>query len=228
MAKRSYGSRYDEKLSTKEIAAKIRQNIKAHVATGALPQGLKVSVRYERFSGGTSIDTRVTAWPEGFLWLNPQWVLSTKESSNQSTSHQLNRYTEQARKVIETLKAIHDAYNHDDSDAMVDHFDVKYYGNVDVDWELEKPEMERVYKLLKTSVSQGHLADVAIGDVVVFTGGPLEGQQFVVKGIGRNEFLSLKLKALSGDEEIYADGLDLDNIKFVRRMPQGMRVVRFK
>lgn len=141
---RVYGSKYDSKLSTKEIAAKIRQDIKAAIKAGQLPQGLKVSVRYDHFSGGTSIDCRVTAWPVGFGWINPEWVMLTKDDP--CRYHAVARYTEQAKAVIDHLKSIHDAYNHDGSDSMIDHFDVKYYGGVDVDWTLEGPAVERICK----------------------------------------------------------------------------------
>jgi hypothetical protein len=240
MTERTYGAKYDSKLSSKEIAAVIRQNIKNAIATGKLPKGLKVSVRYDHFSGGTSIDARITAWPEGFMWLNPDWCVLNTERPDQAHPS-TPRYTKQGKTVLEALKEIHGSYNHDGSDSMVDHFDVKYYGAVDVDWELEKPECERVYKRWRGvqtpsahSESQADALKINLGDEVTFTHGPLAGHRFIVIDIGMSGpknvsgGLSLDLRAMVGGNLIYADGDDLGYLKIVKRVPQGMRVIRFK
>jgi hypothetical protein len=240
MTERSYGKKYQGKLSNKEIASLIRQDIKESIKTGQLPKGLKVSVRYEHFSGGSSIDARITAWPEKFMWLNPDWVVLNTEHPNQYHD-KVPRYTGQAKAVIEKVKELHDAYNHDGSDSMVDHFDVKYYGSVDVDWELEKPECERVYRTWRGvqtpsahSAAQTGALKITLGDEVTFTRGPLAGHRFIVVETGlsgpRNISggLSLDLRSLTEDKNIYADGDDLGYLKIVKQVPQGMRVVRFK
>ena len=240
MTERIYGTKYDDKLSNKEIAATIRQDIKAAIAKGGLPKGLKVSVRYDRFAGGSSIDATITAWPENFVWLNPNWVVHNREHPNQFHDN-VPRYTDQAKDIIEKLTAIHGAYNHDGSDSMTDHFDVKYYGHVNVDWELEGPEKERIYKLWRNTqtpsrykANQTEAQTVALGDEVTFTHGPLAGHRYVVTNIGSSgpksvdNGLSLDLQSLTENNTIYADGDDLGYIKIVKRVPTDMRVVRFK
>ena len=239
MTERVYGSKYSGKLSNKEIAAAIRQDIKNAIATGKLPKGLKVSVRYEHFSGGSSIDASITAWPENFMWLNPDWVVMNHEHQDQYHDN-VPRYTEQAKKIIEKLTEIHGAYNHDGSDSMTDHFDVKYYGHVNVDWELENPEKKRVYTMWRNvQTPSGHassienLAGVSVGDEVAFSHGPLVGIRYIVARIHQNGpksvagGLSLDLQTLSGGQSVYADGDDLGYLKIVKRIPAGMRVVRF-
>jgi len=240
MTERVYGKKYDRSLTNKEIAAAIRQDIKAAIAKGKLPKSLKVSVRYDHFSGGSSIDARVTAWPEGFMWLNPDWCVLTTEKPNQYHDR-VPRYTKQAEAVMETLKEIHGAYNHDGSDSMVDHFDVKYYGDVGVDWELEKPECERVYKRWRGvqtpsahDAAQAEAMNIALGDEVIFTHGPIAGHRFIVINVGHsgpqnvNDGLSLDIRSVDDGHTIYVDGDDLGYLKITKRVPQGMRVVRFK
>lgn len=240
MSERIYGSKYNDKLSNKEIAAAIRQDIKTAIAKRKLPAGLKVSVRYDRFAGGSSIDMSVTAWPENFMWLNPDWVVLNKEQPHQY-HERLPRYTEQATAVLDDLKKMHDAYNHDGSDSMTDHFDVKYYGSVNVDWQLERPEAERVYKTWKGvqtpsahSKAQSEASTIALGDEVTFTHGPLAGHRFIVRNIGHsgprniNDEMSLDLQSVAEKNTIYADGDDLGYLQIVKRVPAGVRVVRFK
>ena len=240
MSERSYGVKYNDKLSNKEIAAAIRQDIKNAIAKGKLPKGLKVSVRYDRFAGGSSIDATITAWPDGFMWLNPDWVVANREHEDRYQDN-VPRYTAQAKAIIDKLTEMHGAYNHDGSDSMVDHFDVKYYGHVNVDWELENPEKLRVYTMWKqpnwlrdTKSSELNLSNVALGDEVTFTKGQLTGHRYVVTKVGNSgpksvdNGLSLDMRSLTDGSNIYADGDDLGDIKIVKRIPQGMRVVRFK
>jgi hypothetical protein len=240
MSERTYGSKYNDRLSNKEIAAAIRQDIKAAIAKGKLPAGLKVSVRYDHFAGGSSIDASITAWPDGFQWLNPDWVLLNKEHPNQYHDN-VPRYTEQAHAVIDKVTAIHGSYNHDGSDSMTDHFDVKYYGNVNVDWSLERPEAERVYKSwrdVKTpsahAAAQADIETVSMGDEVTFTHGSLKDHRFIVVNASHtgpkniSGGLALDLQSIAEKNTVYADGDDLGYIKIVKRVPTGMRVVRFK
>lgn len=59
MYERSYGAKYDKNLSTTQIAALVREEIKAAVKAGTLPAG-KYSVRSQSYSGGSSIDVRIS------------------------------------------------------------------------------------------------------------------------------------------------------------------------
>jgi hypothetical protein len=232
MSDRVYGKKYDAKITSKEVAVRIRQDIKTAIVAGRLPKGLKVSVRYEHYSGGSSIDLKVTAWPEGFSWLSPEWCIANTEHQDQYQD--MPRYTDEAKVVMETLKGIHEAYNHDGSDIMTDYHDVKYHGMVSVDWELEKPECQRIYAMWKTPASQSTLKNLSLGDEVTFTRGPLTGVRLVIIDLDHrgpanvNDGLSVEMNRLSGGEVIYADGYDLNGLKIVKAIPRGMRVVRFK
>jgi len=136
----SYGPRYEQSkhLGTKEIAALFRQDVKRAIACGDLPKGLRLSVRIERFSGGSSINVTVKAVP--FPLLNPEALRFENERPH--TYHTLPRYTSLATLLLAKLKAMVDAYNYDGSEIQVDYFHVRYYSHVSIAWEAEKAEKE--------------------------------------------------------------------------------------
>lgn len=167
MYERSYGYRYEEggKLDTAEIAKLIRQEIKAAVREGLLPERWKYSVSTERFAGGSSIDARVKncadAWMlcpgyridtrhdyEDGSWTatgcgNP-WCKAGGEFKDREGAEDHDVLTEEAGIAKMTLDRIHGAFNHDGSDSMTDYFDVNYYGTVNFQdarsarWEAEE------------------------------------------------------------------------------------------
>lgn len=136
----AYGSTYDKTLSTKEVAKKIREQIKADKKAGNLPKGLKVSVRYKSFSGGTSIDLTVTA--VDFQHMNTARVIWENENPNQIADYEADpelreRYSLKGREVLKRLQSLMDGFNYDGSDSMVDYFNVNFYGHANYDWELD-------------------------------------------------------------------------------------------
>ena len=58
MYEKTYGPKYNAELTRKEIAALIRADLKAAVASGELPKGLKTSVRK---SGSSNLSLPRTA-----------------------------------------------------------------------------------------------------------------------------------------------------------------------
>ena len=132
------GSKYEatKRMSTPEIAKLIREDIKAAKKRGQLPAALKLSVRSDSFSGGSSIDIVIKALPEGQQLFNPEWMKAT-DNGKKYNEHNLPRYTKTVRGWIELLKEIHRSYNRDNSDHMTDYFSVNYYGDVSVSWKLE-------------------------------------------------------------------------------------------
>lgn len=64
----SYGAKFDRSLDTAEIAKRFRTDVKVAQKAGQLPAELKLSVRTERFAGGSAI--RVTIKSAGFPVLN--------------------------------------------------------------------------------------------------------------------------------------------------------------
>lgn len=237
MTERVYGAKYDRNITSKDVAARVRADIKAAIQKGDLPTGLKVSVRYASFAGGSSVDARITAWPEGYPWLNPEWVVFNKQNP-QTYSEKIPRHTKKATRVLEKVEAIRSAYNHDGSDSQTDHFDVKYYGSTEIWWELERPEANRIYQKVSSGVSatpsSNSRQSFSIGDEVAFESGELMGLRFIVANMGNQgpksirEGLSLDLQELHGDNQVYADGHDLNQLLIVKPVPSGMKVLRFK
>lgn len=117
---RTYGERYDGKLTVTDIAARMRADIKAAVDAERLPGApVSYSVTIDRFAGGQAIDIRVRDWPG-----DPR----TDQPYHPGGS--VMAYTPEAKAAIDVLEAVHQAYNHDGSDITTDYFDVNYYGDV--------------------------------------------------------------------------------------------------
>ncbi len=143
MYERSYGYRYEEaaKLSTVEIAKRMRSEIKQEVAAGMLPARWRYSVKSDSFAGGSSIDISVKdcadAWMpcpghngRGAGCPNP-WCKAGGIHRDLPAAEEHEVLTEEATAAKMTLERIHGAYNHDGSEVQVDYFDVNYYGDVD-------------------------------------------------------------------------------------------------
>ena len=127
------GSKYDRDVDVKEIAKRLRTEIKEAVKKGELPQG-KYSVTIDRYSMGQSIDIRITEL-EGPI-MNPGY-------DHMSSDPELRYfYAPKVRVAIEKLREMKEAYNRDNSDIMTDYFDVKFYGSVDVDYRLLAKELK--------------------------------------------------------------------------------------
>lgn len=128
-------------LDLAEIAKRVRADIKAAIVSGALPKGLKTSVRISRYSGGQSMTISVKGLPEGFKVYQPGYVRATKNFTDYGRRNESwyegNGATAAYNDMIGKLKAIGDAYNRDNSDIMVDYFDVNFYLHVDLDWKFE-------------------------------------------------------------------------------------------
>jgi hypothetical protein len=149
MYEREYGYKYAEggRLDTAAIAKLIRADIKAAVREGLLPSRWKYSVRIDRFSGGSSIDVRVKgcadAWTScpGYQQLSGDvragcrdpWCKAGGIHMDSPHAQYHDVLTDDAQAAKMTLERIHNAYNHDGSETMVDYFDVNYYGTVGFD-----------------------------------------------------------------------------------------------
>ena len=138
-ANETRGAKYDatRNLSRVEIAKRMRADIKAL----QLEPGYKVSVRTQSYSGGGSIDIRVTAVPPGFRYYTDAAASWCKQFPGRD--HRMPMAWEEAlspewRELRAKLRAIHGAYNRDNSDAMTDYFDTRYYGDVDIEWQLAR------------------------------------------------------------------------------------------
>ena len=132
------GAKYEPGLDVAEIAKRIRVDITEAVKAGALPKGLKVSVRCRRFAGGRAVDIRVKelglpiyssehlAWEIANVPENRRFYTATFPRARWG-------WNGAANEAMDTLKGILEAYNFDNSDSMTDYFHVNYYGDVSLD-----------------------------------------------------------------------------------------------
>lgn len=129
-----YGNKYERGLSRKEVAKRIRLDIKAGVKAGELPKA-KYSVRIEQYAGGGSINIVVSDLP--FEVLSEARVVADHYNPNRFSG--IPWRSDAAAALERALEGIGAAYNRDASDSMVDYFDVDYYLHVDCRY----PEGER-------------------------------------------------------------------------------------
>ncbi len=138
-SRRRYGSKYDGSLSTKDIAGRIRADLKAAVAAGDLPgDSVTYGVRARYFSGGSAIDITIRGF--GATRVDGNGA----ETDNRRDGKSWPWLTDAARDVMAKVSAIRDAYNHDGSDIMTDYFDVNYYGSVEFESDWEAGERARL------------------------------------------------------------------------------------
>ena len=137
----------ENKYSTKDIAKWIRETLKKDF------KEYKFSVRYESYSGGSSINLTMLKSPVRLIKkrseVTEQDINRLQSARNNTTeevmkiinytlnasNHQINQYhidadwslTENGKNVIKQILQIANKYNYDNSDVMTDYFDVNYY-----------------------------------------------------------------------------------------------------
>lgn len=116
-----------EYIGTKEIAAKVRAELKA-----ALP-GWKFSVTYESFAGGSSIDLRLVSGPEEVIVSGSEGSLNhydfLRDWGDRPKSNGVV-LTDKGWEVMATATKALEKYHWDDSDARVDYFHCNFYMHV--------------------------------------------------------------------------------------------------
>lgn len=138
------GVRYDRDLSTKEIAARVREYGK-----NQWPQ-YKFSIRTEYFAGGSAIHLALVSGPEA------AFLEGTEENEKgYITIHRnfdrIEGMTEIVKHVINDMNDFMDSYNYDDSDSMIDYFSTNFYTHVSVGkwdkpYEIKKDKQARIEK----------------------------------------------------------------------------------
>ena len=131
------GPKYDNTLDVKEIAKRVRAEIKAAKKDGRLPKDFKASVRISNFSMGCSLSATIVAVPEDWTIVNPAWR-AAYDANDRGRYYNLKRYGERLMAALELLQGFVSAYKMDDSDSMTDYFCVNFYDHVSVGYELEK------------------------------------------------------------------------------------------
>lgn len=137
------GPKYERGLSTKEIAKRLRAEVKDALKSGLLPKGVKVSITYDSFAGGSAIRVRITACP--FTIYNPEWLRYGREHPHDPYPplSMLERYTPAAKVLRATLTDMAMAYNRNNSDSSTDYYDVNFYGgDAEFDYDLEQAEQK--------------------------------------------------------------------------------------
>lgn len=115
------GSRYDSRLSTKDIAARVREYAKMK-----WPQ-YKFSVRTEYYSGGSAIHLKLVSGPEKAF---KEGSTKTYISTMQNVRGFEKELTEIAFNVMNDVCDFMQSYNYDDSDGMIDYFNTNFYSHV--------------------------------------------------------------------------------------------------
>lgn len=122
-----------EYVDTATIAKWIRAQVKAMRAAGEanggvdLPADAKVTVRTDKYAGGSSIDVAI--------WAPAEWVYAAPGAPEGPEYHHQpahGGYTLAAQVAQSIIKAMVDRYNWDNSDSMTDYFDVRFYGSVEL------------------------------------------------------------------------------------------------
>jgi len=196
MADKTYGAKYDRKLSVKEIAVRIRADIKDAITRGEIP-AVKISVRSDR----NSIDVTIMSWPKGFQILNPERVIYDHLHPNQFVDERiLPLHTEEASALHKHIEKLRNAYNYDDSDPMTDHFDVNYYGSTQWNWEAERNARQELLRSLPKYVP---------GQDAKITSGPFAGWYKIVDVYENEDGLNVELARKGIDPHVVVNGPDL-------------------
>lgn len=153
MYETTYGEKYEatKKLTSTEVVALIRADIKAAVKAGELPPA-KYSVRKDSYSGGWSVRIRVSDLP--FLEHDTDHIAAVAE--NRSHAHLSaggNRQNVGVLAVEQRLERIAADYNYDGSDIQTDYFNVRFYCSVSFDSDGEYGRLITLYKAAKAMKS---------------------------------------------------------------------------
>jgi len=146
MYDRTYGSNFNREMSTTDVAKQVRSWITAQKKAGHFPKELKVSVRSQYFSGGSSIDASITQVPADWDLFNREWFETVERHGFCALRHDCAKYSAQVEKIRAEVKAYIDSFNYDGSETQVDYFDVNFYFHgVEIDWR-NYSEVERAYR----------------------------------------------------------------------------------
>ena len=139
MTTKFQGSKYVRGMNVTEIAKRIRADIKAAVASGALPKA-KYSVRIERYSMGQSVTVKVSdvVIPNATCLriYTEEFLRASVETPHTFFPH--DRMTTSACSFLRAVKAIVNEYNEGESDSHTDYYRSNFHSSVSFDWRWEK------------------------------------------------------------------------------------------
>ena len=146
MSRAQKGSNYDPNLKTSDIAKLIREFISTEKKEGDIPKGLKISVKTDTYSMGSSINARITAVPPSMDLHDEKSCHFVSSRSRQNLQCGLNS---QIVKIFKNLKSLDSQYNYDNSDIQTDYFDVDHYFFTSVSHELSRVELDKMFDKVK-------------------------------------------------------------------------------
>lgn len=137
------GSKFIKGRDTADIAKAIRADIAKAIKTGALPAAIKVSVKTDRFSMGTSIDVRVREIPAGWLVYNPDYVRALVRFEATPEGGAKSR---DVQSLLAALESIAREYQRDNSSSQDDYTDVNFHLSVELDPSVGSEEYKALEK----------------------------------------------------------------------------------
>ena len=128
------GSKYVPGRTIKEIAKLVREDLKASIKAGKLPNGLKTSVTISRYAGGCSLTLVVTeAEPSCF---NPAY--RSEIDYTRAHTERPSRFTAEGKAILTELEQIVTSYQHKDVDSMSDYYSTNFHEEVRFGSDLEQ------------------------------------------------------------------------------------------
>ena len=113
------------------IAKQIRKDLKATFGNTA-----KFSVRISRYSLGQSINIKIKEIDDQHCYKDKEEAERKSKKGFYEYDFSKNKYVKD--EVIEQIRNIHRKYNYDESDPMIDYFNVGYYGEFSCEAIVEK------------------------------------------------------------------------------------------
>lgn len=125
------GTKYEStrSMSNAQVAKLIRADIQDAIDKGLLPP-MDVSVVVKASRTSSSILVRINRIDAGVQVLNPEWVKAIEGGMSRSDARELGEYTRDGQGILESVRAIYNRFNLDNSDSQTDYYNVRYYGDV--------------------------------------------------------------------------------------------------
>jgi len=130
------GGRYTGYRPYADINKDIRADIKRAIKAQHLPDDITYSVTGESYSGGQTIHVEIRGLRDSQVRTPRQQV------TGEITRHTEYVLTPAAAELERRLRNLAEAYNHDNSNSMVDYFDTMYYLRIEFE-----SEAQRAYRL---------------------------------------------------------------------------------
>ena len=109
-------------MDIKDIAKEIRTSLKKEFPA------CKFSIKIERYSGGQSLSLDLITGP--FDAFTEAGV--TDRQVNPFSIKESKHFTAEAKEVLQRAYGLTQEYNYDDSDSMIDYFEVNFYVNMSI------------------------------------------------------------------------------------------------